>query len=192
MTVRDVFIFAWRGGVRALATQQKIDSIAELKGQLQGHQLAVLTKYIGINADQVSRLRKQLRDKQVEYKVFKNTLAKRALDELELSGAVKFMDGPTAWAFSNDPVSPSKILKDFSKEVPHVEMLGGILDGVIITKSQLEALASLPPREVLLAQIIGTIQAPIRNAVSTINAVPNGLVNVLDQIRKQKEEAAAA
>jgi len=175
-----------------LATQQKIDSVAELKEQLQGHQLAVLTKYIGINADQVSRLRKQLRDKQVEYKVFKNTLAKRALDELELSGAVKFMDGPTAWAFSNDPVSPSKILKDFSKEVPQVEMLGGILDGVIITKAQLEALASLPPREVLLAQIIGTIQAPIRNAVSTINAIPTGLVNVLDQIRKQKEEAAAA
>ncbi|NUM54446.1 MAG: 50S ribosomal protein L10 [Candidatus Hydrogenedentes bacterium] len=175
-----------------MATQQKIDSIAELKERLQGHQLAVLTKYIGINAGQVSTLRKQLRDKQVEYKVYKNTLAKRALDELELSGAAKFMDGPTAWAFSNDPVAPSKILKDFAKDAPQVEMLGGILDGKVITKSQLEALASLPPREVLLAQIIGTIQAPIRNAVSAINAVPNGLVNVLDQIRKKKEEAAAA
>jgi large subunit ribosomal protein L10 len=163
-----------------------------MKANLQGHQLAVLTKYIGINADQVSRLRKQLREKQVEYKVFKNTLAKRALDELELSGAAKFMDGPTAWAFSNDPVAPTKILKDFSKEVQQVEMLGGILDGAIITKSQLETLANLPPREVLLAQIVGTIQAPIRNAVSAINAVPNGLVNVLDQIRKKKEETAAA
>jgi len=175
-----------------LATQEKIESVAELKTQLQGHQLAVITKYIGINADQVSRLRKQLRDKQVEYKVYKNTLAKRALDELELGGAAAFMSGPTAWAFSNDPVSPSKILKDFGKEAPQVEMLGGILDGKIITKLQLEALASLPPREVLLAQIVGTIAAPIRNAVSAINAVPNGLVNVLDQIRKQKEEAAAA
>lgn len=175
-----------------MATQVKIDSVAELKERLKGHQLAVITKYIGINADQVSRLRKQLRDKQVEYKVYKNTLAKRALDELELSGAAKFMDGPTAWAFANDPVAPSKILKDFGKEVPQVEMLGGILDGQIITKAQLESLASLPPREVLLAQIIGTIQAPIRNAVSAINAVPNGLVNVLDQIRKKKEETAAA
>jgi len=175
-----------------VATQQKIDSIAEMRGNLEGHQLAVLTKYIGINADQVSRLRKQLREKQVEYKVFKNTLAKRALDELELGEAAKFMDGPTAWAFANDPVAPSKIFKDFSKEVPQVEMLGGILDGKIITKSQLEVLANLPPREVLLAQIIGTIQAPIRNAVSTINAVPSGLVNVLDQIRKKKEETAAA
>lgn len=192
MTVRDVFIFAWRGGERALATQQKIESIAELKKRLQGHQLAVITKYIGINADQVSKLRKQLRDKQVEYKVFKNTLAKRALDELELGGAAKFMDGPTAWAFSNDPVSPSKILRDFGKEAPQVQMLGGILDGVIISKAQLEVLASLPPREVLLAQIVGTIAAPIRNAVRAINAVPSGLVNVLDQIRKQKEEAAAA
>lgn len=175
-----------------MATQQKIDSVAEMKRQLQGHQLAVITKYIGINADQVSRLRKQLRDKQVEYKVFKNTLAKRALDELDLGGAAKFMDGPTAWAFSNDPVAPSKVLKDFGKEAPQVEMLGGILDGKVITKPQLEALASLPPRDVLLAQIVGTIAAPIRNAVSAINAVPNGLVNVLDQIRKKKEEAAAA
>lgn len=175
-----------------MATQEKIDSIAELKERVKGHQLTVLSKYIGINAGQVSTLRKQLRDKQVEYKVYKNTLAKRALDELELSGAATLMDGPTAWAFSNDPVAPSKILKDFGKDVPQIEMLGGILDGVIISKAQLEALASLPPREVLLAQIIGTIQAPIRNAVSAINAVPNGLVNVLDQIRKKKEETAAA
>ena len=152
----------------------------------------MITKYIGINADHVSRLRKLLRDKQVEYKVFKNTLAKRALDELELGGAATFMDGPTAWAFANDPVAPSKILKDFGKEAPQIEMLGGILDGMIINKSQLEVLASLPPREVLLAQIVGTIVAPIRNAVSAINAVPNGLVNVLDQIRKKKEEAVAA
>lgn len=175
-----------------MATQQKIESVAELKEKLQGHHLAIATKYIGINADQVSRLRKQLRDKQVDYKVYKNTLAKRALDELNLGDAAKFMDGPTAWAFSNDPVSPSKVFKDFSKDVPQVEMLGGILDGKIVTKSQLEALASLPSREVLLSQVVGTIAAPIRNVVSAINAVPSGLVNVLDQIRKKKEETAAA
>ena len=175
-----------------MATQQKIDSVAELKQQLQGHQLAVITKYIGIDAGQVSNLRKQLRDKQIEYKVYKNNLAKRALDELELGDAAEFMDGPTAWAFSDDPVAPSKILKDFGKEVPQVEMLGGILDGKIVSKAQLEVLASLPPREVLLAQIAGTIAAPIRDAVRAINAIPSGLVNVLDQIRKQKEEAAAA
>ncbi|MDZ4858347.1 MAG: 50S ribosomal protein L10 [Candidatus Hydrogenedentes bacterium] len=175
-----------------MATQQKIDSVAEIKKNLEGHQLAVLTKYIGINADQVSRLRGQLRSKQVEYKVFKNTLAQRALDELELGDAAKFMDGPTAWAFANDPVAPSKIFKDFNKEVPAVEMLGGILDGKVITKSQLDVLANLPSHEVLLTQIVCTIAAPIRNAVRAINAVPNGLVNVLDQIRKQKEETAAA
>ena len=174
-----------------MATQQKIDSVAEIKKNLEGHQLAVLTKYIGINADQVSRLRAELRAKQVEYKVFKNTLAQRALDELELGDAAKFMDGPTAWAFANDPVAPTKIFKDFSKDVPQVEMLGGILDGKIVSKSQLEVLASLPSREVLLTQIVSTIAAPIRNAVTAINAVPNGLVNVLDQIRKQKETAAA-
>src|SRR5690606_33684228 len=132
-TVRDVFISATKGGECTLATQQKIDSVAEIKGNLETHQLAVLTKYVGINAGQVSKLRAQLRDKQIEYKVFKNTLAKRALDELNLGDAAKFMDGPTAWAFANDPVAPAKILKDFAKEAPQVEMLGGILDGKIVS-----------------------------------------------------------
>ncbi|GMU93801.1 MAG: 50S ribosomal protein L10 [Candidatus Hydrogenedentota bacterium] len=175
-----------------MAKPEKVQAVEELKMRLKESQLAVLTKYTGINAEQVSKLRRLLREKGIEYKVFKNTLAKRALDELELSGAALFMDGPTAWAFSKDPVAPSKIFKDFGKEVPVVEMTGGILDGKVITKDQLDALASLPSREVLLAQVVGTIAAPIRNVVSAINAVPQNLVSVLEQIRKQKEEQGAA
>lgn len=172
--------------------QYKIDSVAELKEKIQGCQIAILSKYIGINAAQATSLRKKLRDSKVEYKVFKNTLAKRVLDELELSDAATYMDGPTAWAFSSDPVAPAKVLKDFSKEVPLVEMTGGILEGKVVSKDQLDALASLPPRDVLLGQVVGTIAAPLRNFVSTLNALPTNLVNVLDQIKKQKEEGGAA
>jgi large subunit ribosomal protein L10 len=175
-----------------LPKPKKIEAIEELRGRIQGAQVVVLSKYIGINAEQVTRLRRQLREARVDYKVFKNTLAKRVLDELEFSAAVRFMDGPTAWAFSSDPVAPSKILRDFSKEVPAVVMTGGILDGRVVTKAQLEALADLPPKEVILAQVLGTMSAPIRNAVSAIAAVPRNLVNVLDQIRKQKEQGASA
>lgn len=171
---------------------EKIEAVAELKERLQNYQLAVLTKYVGINAGQVTELRRRLREQQVEMKVFKNTLAQRALDELGLSDAGKFMEGPTAWAFSNDPVAPSKIFRDFAKEAPMVGMSGGILGGRVVGPEQLEALADMPPREVLLGQLVGTIAAPLRNFVGALNALPRNLVNVLDQIRKQKEGEAAA
>jgi len=175
-----------------LPKQVKIDAVNELKERIEASQIVILSKYIGINADQATTLRKKLRESHVDFKVFKNTLAKRVLDELELADASTFMDGPTAWAFSSDPVAPAKVLKDFGKEVPLVEMTGGILEGKVVSKDQLNALASLPSREVLLGQVVGTIAAPLRNFVSTLNALPTNLVNVLDQIKKQKEESGAA
>lgn len=151
-----------------------------------------MTKYVGINAAQVTELRRRLREQKVDLKVYKNTLAKRVLDELGLGDAAKYMDGPTAWAFSQDPVAPSKIFRDFGKDVPKVEVNGGILTGKVLSKAQMEALAELPSREVLLGQVVGTIAAPLRNLVGVVNALPRNLVNVIDQIRKQKEEGGAA
>jgi large subunit ribosomal protein L10 len=175
-----------------LPTKAKIEAVAELKDCIEKNQIAILTKYIGMNAEQATELRKQLREQNVVFKVFKNTLAKRALDELELSDASSTMEGPTAWAFCEDPVAPAKILKDFSREVPVIQMTGGILEGSVVSKEQLEALASLPPREVLLGQLVGTIAAPLRNLVGVLSATPRNLVNVIDQIRKKKEEEGEA
>ncbi len=171
--------------------QEKIDAVAELKARIEANQVVVLTKYIGIKAGQVSTLRKKLRDSNVQMKVYKNTLAARVLDELNLSAAAKFMDGPTAWTFSNDPAAPPKVLKEFGKDVPLVSMVGGILDGKVLNATQLEALASLPSRDVLLGQVVGTIAAPLRNFVGALSALPRNLVNVLDQVKRQKEGAAA-
>lgn len=172
--------------------QYKIDAVAEFKERLQGHMLTVAAQYQGITVEQVTELRRRLREANVEFKVYKNTLVKRVLDELNLSGAVAFIEGPTAWAFADDPVIPSKIMKEISKEVKTLSMNGGILEGRVVSKAQVEALATLPPREVLLGQVVGTIAMPLRNAVGVLNALPRNLVNVLDQIRKQKEESAAA
>lgn len=175
-----------------MPTQQKIDAVAELRERIKNHQIAIMTKYVGINAGQVTELRRRLRDQKVELKVYKNTLARRVLDELGLGDAAQYMDGPTAWAFSQDPVAPSKIFREFAKDVPKVELNGGILSGKVLNKAQIEALADLPSREVLLGQVVGTIAAPLRNFVGVLNALPRNLVNVLDQIRKQKEEGGAA
>lgn len=175
-----------------MARPDKVDAVAELKDRIGSNELTIMTHYMGITVAQVTALRKKLRDQGVQYKVYKNTLAKRALDELGLSDAVRYIIGPTAWAFSRDPVAPAKAIKDFAKDVPALGMNGGILSGRPVSKEQLEALASLPPREVLLAQVVGTIAAPMRNLVGALSALPRNLVGVLDQVRKQKEEQQAA
>ena len=170
----------------------KIETVAEFKGRIQNNMVAIATGYVGINVEQATELRSKLRGEAVTLKVYKNTLVRRALDELELSDAAEFLDGPTAWAFSNNPVAPAKVLKEYAKGVRFVSMNGGIFEGKVVTKEQLESLADLPPREMLLAQVVWAVAGPLRMFVGTLNALPRNLVNVLDQVRKQKEEAAAA
>ncbi len=170
----------------------KVEAIAEFKKAVEDNVIAIATQYKGITVAEVTELRAKLRAENVRLKVYKNTLVKRALDELELSEAASHIDGPTAWAFSEDPVTPARILNDFSKNVKVIAMRGGILDGEIVGAEQLSALAILPSKDQLLAQVVGTIAMPLRNLVGVLSAVPRNLVNVLDQVRKQKEEAEAA
>lgn len=175
-----------------MPTQEKIDAIAEFKKAMEESQIAIATQYIGINAEQSTDLRRKLREGGVQFKVFKNTLVRRALDELELADAGAFLDGPTGWAFCEDPVSPAKVLKDYAKEVDKVAMRGGVLEGRVVSKEQLQALADLPSQEQLLAQVVGTIAMPLRNFVSVMSAPMRNFVNVVEQIRKQKEESGEA
>lgn len=169
-----------------MAKPEKIASVAEIKERIESNEIAIASTYVGINVSLVTELRKSLRDAGVEYKVYKNTLARRALRELDLESAADCMEGPMAWAFSSDPVAPAKILKEFAKKSKKVTMVGGVLGGKAVTAEQLTALASLPSREQLLGQVVGTIAAPLSNLVGVLNAMPRNLVNVIDQIQKQK------
>ena len=171
---------------------EKVEIVAEIKDSIQNSKITVLAHYIGINVAQVTELRSKFRKQGVRFKVYKNTLARVALGELGLAEAGQFVEGPTAWAFSDDPVAPTKILKEFAKGVKVVGMNGGIFNGEVVSKEQLEALAELPSRDELLARVAGTLAAPLRNLVTTLNAVPRNLVCVLDQVRKQREEQQAA
>jgi len=178
--------------VNTLPTKEKIESVKEIRERLENNALAIMTQYVGINVAQVTELRKKLREAGIQYKVYKNNLARIALREIGAEPAADFMNGPTAWAFGKDPVASAKILKDFSKDVPFVQIVGGVMEGKVLTKDQVISLANLPPKEVLQAQVIGTIAAPLRNLVTVLNAIPTSLVNVLDQIKKKKEEAQSA
>ncbi len=175
-----------------MARPEKVDAIEEFKSRLSSSAIAIATRFTGIKADQVTALRKKLRDSGIKFKVYKNTLAARALSELGFGDAVKFMDGPTAWAFADDLVAPSKILRDFNKEVPAVDMNGGIIEGKVVNRDGLIALADMPPREVLVAQVVGVMAMPLRSFVGVLNAPLRDTVTVLDQIKKKKEETTAA
>lgn len=175
-----------------MARPEKEAAVQELKDNIQKSSVAIMSRYQGVTVAEVTDLRSKLRAENVAFKVYKNTLAKRALDELDLSEAVGYMEGPTVWAFSEDPVIPAKILKQFAKDVQAVEMRGGILEGKAVDAAMLDNLADLPPREQLLAQVVGTIAMPLRKLLGTLEAVPRNMVNVIEAIRKKTEEEGAA
>ena len=175
-----------------MALPEKESSVAEMKERLKDCSIAIASQYQGITVEEVTQLRSKMRAENVKFKVYKNTLAARALRELNLQDAEKFMVGPTIWAFSKDPAAPAKILKEFSKKVEKVKVQGGILDGKPVDAKMLDALADLPSRHQLLGQLVGVLAAPLQNFVGVMSAVPRNLLGVLEAVKAKKEESGAA
>jgi large subunit ribosomal protein L10 len=163
-----------------------------MKERLQNCSIAIASQYQGITVEQVTQLRSKMRAEGIKFKVYKNTLAERALSELNLEAAAKFMDGPTIWAFSTDPAAPARILKEFAKDVDKIKVQGGILDGKIVDAKMLETLADLPSRHQLLGQLVGVLAAPLQNFVGVMSAVPRNFLGVLEAVKAKQGEGAAA
>lgn len=167
---------------------QKIDSIKSL---FSDHEHVILTEYRGLTVADISNLRRDLATQSTQYKVLKNTLVKRAVDELGIEGLDQYLEGPTAIAFVGGDISAAaKAISGFAKGRDSLVIKGGVLAGKIIDGAQVGALASLPSREVLIGQFLGVLNAPIGSLARVIAAPTQNLVNVLDQIAKQKESAA--
>ena len=165
----------------ASVLEQKKAAVAELVEKLKAAQAGVVVDYRGLTVEQVTELRKQMREAGVEYKVLKNTMIKRAVDALGIEG-VNVLEGPTAVAVGKeDPVAPARILNDFVKKVKKTEIKGGIVFGKAATLQQIEYLATLPSKEQLIASLM-----------SVINGVTSKFVRTLEAIRVQKEEQANA
>jgi large subunit ribosomal protein L10 len=170
--------------------EEKARVIEELTEKLKGGSV-VLVDYQGINVAQSTQLRARSREAGVEFLVAKNTLAQRAAEAAGAEGISRFLVGPTALAFSEDPVAGAKLMTEFSDEVESFEVKGGLLDGGrVMGAEEVVALSRLPGREQLLAQLLGAIQAPLAGLVTVLNAPLRNLAVVLSQVAEQKNEQA--
>ena len=168
----------------------KQDTVEGIKKRFSECKSVILVDYRGVNVAQVTELRKQFRDAGVDYVVLKNTLVERAVKELGIKGLDQYLKGPSAFAFGlNDPVAPAKALTDFITKTKNntLKPKGGYLDGSVFGPEGVKALAELPPKEVLIARMMGSLNAPITNFVGALSAILRSIVYAIDAVRKQKE-----
>ena len=170
-----------------MPTQKKADQIAEIKGQFEQAGACWFVDARGLTVKEVQELRRGIREAGGLMKVYKNTLTARAIAELEYPEIPEILAGPTAFVFTGaDVAAPAKVLKDFAKENELLEIKGGMMDAAVLTPAEVEAVASLPSKEVLLAQIAGAISGVARGLATTINGVPSGLAQCIKQVADQK------
>lgn len=149
--------------------QQHVEVISE---QLKNSVSTVLVDYRGLTVSEVTELRKQLRDAGIEFKVYKNTMVRRAADSVGLSELNEFLVGPSAIAFSNeDVIAPAKIIHEFAKKHEALEIKAGVIEGSFVSVEDVKSIASLPSREGLLSMLLSVLQAPVRNFAYAVKAI---------------------
>ena len=167
--------------------EQKKQQVAELSEKLKGAVTGVIVDYKGITVADDTKLRKSLREGGNEYKVVKNTLLGRALKEAGIDGLDSVLEGTTAIAISNeDYVGAAKILCEYAEKSKTFEVKAGFVDGKMIDAEGVKNLAKLPSKEVLLAQVLGGLNAPITGFATVLNGAMKGLVVTLNAIAEKK------
>jgi large subunit ribosomal protein L10 len=172
--------------------ERKETLVAELTEEFRSSTSLLVADPRGLSVASLRDLRNSLRAQNARFRVTKNTLARIAAKEAGQDALIEFLTGPTGVAVvEGDPAPVAKALSDWARTARQLELRGGVLDGRPIDAAGIQRLATLPPREQLYAQVVGGIAAPLQGLVNTIAAIPRGLVVALDQIRQQKEGAAA-
>ena len=171
-----------------MPTARKVQLVEDLKTQLENAQGVVLADFTGLDVKKMTQLRRECRKAESSFFVIKNTLALHAIKEVGMEGLGQFLEGPTGWAITGgDAVTPAQILNDFSKEHKLHHIKGGFFDGVVASAEEVAAIAILPSKPVLIAQIMGLIQSPMQGLAGGLNEVVASLARALDEVRKQKE-----
>jgi large subunit ribosomal protein L7/L12 len=171
--------------------EEKSTAVAELHEKFSRARLAVMAECSGLPVNDITELRKQLRGAKAEFRVVKNTLAARAVDGTSLAEAKPYFKGPMALVIGyDDPVLPTKVLRDFlkgEKRDEKVRITAGVLEGQLVQPAQIAAIAGLPSKPVLLSMLLSTMQGPVRGLVYTLNGVVGQVVRVLAAIQGTKK-----
>ena len=155
---------------QAYIEKQKV--IDEIKDKFERAQSAVVIDYMGITVAQADVMRKKLREANIDYTVYKNTLVKRAIDGTDFAELAEVLEGPSAFAFSyEDATAPARVLNESIKEFKKMEFKGGFVEGQYYDKDAMVQVATIPSREVLISKFMGSIQSPIANFARVVNQI---------------------
>ena len=152
--------------------QEKQVIIDEIKEKLENAEAAVVIDYMGITVAEADAMRKQLREADVDYTVYKNTLVKRAIEGTKYEGLADALAGPSALAISQtDATAPARVLNKVMKEFKKMEFKAGVIEGELFDAAGVQAIADIPSRDELIAKFMGSIQSPIANFARVINQI---------------------
>ena len=150
----------------------KAPIVEEIAANIKDAQSVVLVDYRGLTVEQDTRLRKNLREAGITYKVYKNTFMTRAFKDTECESLIQYLEGPSAIAISTeDATAPARALAEFAKTADKLEIKAGIVEGTVYDAKGIAAIASIPAREVLISRLLGSLQSPITNFARVINQV---------------------
>lgn len=171
--------------------EEKVAEVAELSDKFAKAKIAIVADYKGLTVPVLQELRHNLRRNDAEFRVAKNTLLIRAVEETDFKGLQEHFIGTTAVAVSyGDPVTPAKVISDFCKDHPELKIRTGLLDGKLLSTDDITALSKLPSKEVLLSQMLSVMNAVPTGLVQVLSGVPRTFLYALQAIKEQKEQAA--
>jgi len=177
--------------VNLLPTQEKVQTVAELHERINRCNGVYLAEYKGLNVKDISELRQQVRKDGAEMVVVKNRLLKLAVQDTPAEGLIEFLTGPNAVIFcEEDAAAPAKTLSAFAKTHPVLTWKGGYVEGNVFDAAGMIKVAELPPRQELLASVVGGISAPVSGLVFTLSGLVSDLVYTLQSVADKKGEAA--
>ena len=169
---------------------QNQEMLANIKADLEAAGAVWVVDYRGLTVKEIQQLRRNIREADGQMKVYKNTIMHLALSQADLPTLDDLLAGPSAFVFAGTDVAASaKAIKEFAKDNEKLEIKGGLMDGAAVSAAEVEAIASLPSREVLMAQIAGAISGVARGLATSINGVPRGVAQVVKAVADQKEAA---
>ena len=174
-----------------LNLEQKQAVVAEVAAELAKAQAVIVAEYRGLDVARVTQLRAKARKSGLYLRVLKNTLARRAVKGTPFEQLSDQMVGPLMYGIASDPVAGAKVIAEFSKENELFVIKGGAMANTRMSDKDVKALAMLPSREQLIAQLMGTLQAPVAKLARTLNEVPGKFVRTLAAYRDQQQKAAA-